>query len=402
MLTELRAEGYKSFRESTAAPIRPLTILLGKNSSGKTALARLPLALLSAIARRPQVAQPLPLKARGLVLGSSGTDLVHGRLAHGSFSLGMTTTTSGLQDAPLVLDVRLQLAQTLRQGGHAFVASFSASPFISPVVWQPEPGDSGTRYSDPRVVRFDGLLPEFEDQALRSLVTGLRSRLEANYAEMMHLASVRTPLEAVYEKRDVEAADDVTGAEAAHLLARDPDLAEAVAAWYSEHLGVTLDVEAEASSFGIWVSSGTTRANLARAGQGYQQVLPVVTYLAGMAAELLPLALLVVEEPELHLHPAVHGGVADLLVATVTAPGRPRQVLVETHSENLVLRVRRHVAAGNLDADDVNILWLDGGAEGVHLHQILIGEDGSVSGWPAGVFSEDLDEVRAIAREARR
>ncbi len=235
---------------------------------------------------------------------------------------------------------------------------------------------------------------------MRQLVAVLRGRLESQYARLMHLASMRTALSAVYEKRDVGRVDDVTGAEAVHLLARDDDLLSAVAAWYEKHLGARLGLAAEASSFGLWVTSGSTPVNLARAGQGYQQVLPVITYLCALIEGLLPLDLLVLEEPELHLHPAVHGGVADIAVAAATAPGS-RQVLVETHSENLVLRVRRHVAAGALDPETVNILWFDGNTDGATVREILIRRDGSVTAWPSGVFSEDLDEVRAIAQEAR-
>ncbi len=398
MLTELRVDGYKAFRDPTTVPLRPLTILLGKNSSGKTALARLPLALLAAAASRPPLGQSLPLTARGLVTGSSSSDLVHGRLTHGSFALGMTTSHE--PDAPLELDVRLQLAQTLTRGEHAFVSGFRAAPLIGQIHWRPQAGESESTYSDPGVTRFAGILPEYGDEAMRPLVAVLRGRLESQYARLMHLASMRTALDAVYEKRDIDNIDDVTGAESVHLLARDDALLSVVGAWYQEHLGARLGIAAEASSFGMWVTSGSTSANLARAGQGYQQVLPVITYLCGLVQDLLPVDVLVVEEPELHLHPAVHGGVADLVVAAATAPGRRRQVLIETHSENLVLRVRRHVAAGALRPEAVNILWLDGGTDGATVREILIRRDGSVTAWPSGVFSEDLDEVRAIAQEA--
>jgi hypothetical protein len=400
MLTELRVDGYKAFRVPIAVPLRPLTILLGKNSSGKTALARLPLTILAGAARRPRSGQPLPLTARGLVLGSSSADLVHGRLTHGSFAVGMTTVHQ--PDAPMELDVRLQLAQTLTRRELAFVSSFRATPLIDEIHWRPQPEAGVDTYSDMRVGAFSGLLPEYRDEAMRSLVRDLRDRLEREYARLMHLASIRTALEAVYEKRALDNADDVTGAESVHLLVSNDDLLSSVGAWYQQHLRVRLAIEAEASSFGLWVTSSSTSANLARAGQGYQQVLPVITYLCGLIEDLLPLDVLVVEEPELHLHPAVHGAVADLCVAAVSAAGRSRQVIVETHSENLVLRVRRHVAAGALDPALVNILWLDDSSDGATVREILIREDGSVTAWPSGVFSEDLDEVRAIAQEGHR
>ena len=362
-------------------------------------MARLPLALLSAAARKSPANDPIPLRPRGLVLGSHGADLVHDGLAHGSFGLGMTSDARGME---LSLDVRLQLAQTLRRRSHGIVSAFSAYPMIPPIVWMPEPAASKSSYSDPRVAGFTGMFPDFDDTEMASSVASLRHHLESQYARLMHIAAMRSHLSAVHERRELEGLDDVTGAESVHLLEQDDELLDTVARWYKTYLRVDLSIEAEASAFSLWVGSGTSRANLARAGQGLQQVLPVVSYLAGLATTALDIDTLVLEEPELHLHPAVHGGIADLIVRAVATESRRNQVIVETHSENLVLRIRRHVAAGTLDPDSVNILWFEGDASGATAREILINADGSVTAWPSGVFSENLEEVRAIARESRR
>lgn len=66
-----------------------------------------------------------------------------------------------------------------------------------------------------------------------------------------------------------------------------------------------------------------------------------------------------------------------------------------------MLRLRYHVAKGHLRTDDVNLLWFEQRAGATEVHEILIKEDGSVTDWPSGVFAEDLEEVRAIARLGR-
>jgi len=174
-----------------------------------------------------------------------------------------------------------------------------------------------------------------------------------------------------------------------------------VSAWYEANLGgVAVDVEREASAFRLILDEAAARHNLTQSGQGFQQVLPVVTYLCGQRRAAFRPKLLVVEEPELHLHPAAHAALADLMVDAVVGADRT-QVIAETHSENLLLRLRRHVADGKLNPGDVGLLWFEHTEAGTRIRPIDVASDGSVSDWPKGVFSEDLGEVRAIARANR-
>jgi len=75
--------------------------------------------------------------------------------------------------------------------------------------------------------------------------------------------------------------------------------------------------------------------------------------------------------------------------------------IIETHSENFVLRLRRRIAEG-LDPARVKLYWInDDTRPGSQVDEILIHENGDVSNWPSSVFSEDFEEVRKI-REAQR
>ena len=76
-------------------------------------------------------------------------------------------------------------------------------------------------------------------------------------------------------------------------------------------------------------------------------------------------------------------------------------ILVETHSESLVLRVRRRVAEG-LSPDQVAIAYVEDTGEGSRIRQIRLSSDGEVDWWPEGVFSEAFLEVKAIRRAQRR
>ncbi len=272
---------------------------------------------------------------------------------------------------------------------------------IPAVNWSRDLESDDVRYTNGSVLAFDGILPRYSaDPTSQARVDQLRRASAEALDEFVHLTSLRRPLRSVYENRSSDGEADPTGADVPYVLNQSDALLDAVAEWYDRHLGTRIEIEAEAAAFRLMAAraDGTTH-NLVRVGQGIQQVLPVVTHLCAIRLGL-GTRFIVIEEPELNLHPAAHPELADLVLEARRADSRA-QVLVETHSENFVLRLRYHVAAGQLDPDEVNLLWFqdDGGATTVE--EIRINADGSVSDWPSGVFSEDLAEARSIARVSR-
>ena len=123
-------------------------------------------------------------------------------------------------------------------------------------------------------------------------------------------------------------------------------------------------------------------------GYGIGQLLPI------MVQSLLSRGdLILIEQPEVHLHPRLQAAVGDLFIDTV-ASGRA-QLLVETHSEHLVLRLLRRVREGRLDPADLAILYVDLDDEGsAFVRRLEVDRDGDlVDGWPGGFFDERLGEV---------
>jgi predicted ATPase len=76
-------------------------------------------------------------------------------------------------------------------------------------------------------------------------------------------------------------------------------------------------------------------------------------------------------------------------------------MVVETHSESLVLRVRRRIAEGKVSPDHVALVYVEDIGEGSTLRPITLQPDGGVEWWPEGVFSESFVEVKAISRAQR-
>jgi hypothetical protein len=381
MLTGLRVSDYKSFSSSLELSIKPLTVMIGKNSSGKTSAARLPLLLYRAVSRSKADLEPMPISARGLDFASDVSEFVYGGQAHGSFSLGASIQSSpGNKHS---LDFEVQLVQSLHNQTRSVLSKYSSSATETSI--SASYNSLGMEYSDKSVTAVYGVLPHFTEPADRTAIFQLQQAFSDEYDSLVHLSAVRQPILSVYELRNGDDAQASDGREAPYLLARDSELLRQVSSWYQAHLGISLAVEANAISFTLYSSDRAGRVKLSRAGQGYQQVLPVVTALCRIIRGDAHIKTLVLEEPELHLHPAVHPAIADLI----------------THSENLILRIRRNIALGYLDASLANILWFDTGAEGARVQSIDVQRDGTVTSWPSGVFQEDLMEVRAIVEAGK-
>jgi AAA ATPase domain/AAA domain, putative AbiEii toxin, Type IV TA system len=133
-------------------------------------------------------------------------------------------------------------------------------------------------------------------------------------------------------------------------------------------------------------------------GVGISQVLPVV-----VAAQDAATSLVSIEQPELHIHPAVQVGLGDLFIDGALNKGL--SFLIETHSEHLVMRLQRRIresAVGELpqgqdhvDPGLVAIVYLERSDQGaVRAHTIGLDREGKFTvPWPRGFFPERMREV---------
>lgn len=129
--------------------------------------------------------------------------------------------------------------------------------------------------------------------------------------------------------------------------------------------------------------------NLIDVGYGVSQTLPVLTELN--RREGAPMFLL--QQPEVHLHPSAQAALGSTL-CRVAASGR--QVIVETHSDHLMDRVRMDVRdrSTTLTPKEVSLLFFERGDLEVNIHSIEFDETGSVNNAPEGYRRFFFDEVR--------
>jgi len=124
-------------------------------------------------------------------------------------------------------------------------------------------------------------------------------------------------------------------------------------------------------------------------GVGYSQVLPLIAQ-----SVLAQSSMVCIEQPELHLHPAMQARLGDMFIDQAIGGGDV-QFLIETHSESLMLRILRRVREGNLAPEDVRVIYVDqnevGSSEVMSLPINRFGE--FEVAWPRGFFDERLEEL---------
>lgn len=388
-IRSLAFAGYRSFAgRSPADPGRklerldlaPLTIVLGKNNSGKsTALRLLHHALLALGHDGPD---PFPMAGRGRRYGSNFRNVLHNNEFFQPLDLDLELAGEGGERASLV-------AQLIQSGDGAD----DRPPLIQRLVFD------GASIDVEDGAAPHGLLPDVPEAG------PWRAEARALLGASAHLGPIRQPFVDSYSMARSAAVGPrlFEGADIAQMLMADVPLRVAVGDWMEEHLeGWRIDVRQTLDTFALVVRRGRRESNLASAGQGIQQVLPVVALCCARRMKRFTGPFLdIVEQPELHLHDAAHAPVGDLLLSAVEAG--QGNVVVETHSESLVLRVRRRVAEGSLDPEQVALIFVEDPVQGSgsRLRPIRLDADGEVQWWPEGVFSESFVEVKAIRRAQR-
>lgn len=253
-------------------------------------------------------------------------------------------------------------------------------------------------------------------RALKSLVRGAES--------LQHISAIRSPLAKASSQGGIRLNSDgsnsiqVISDFGSAMISKPPrpseirpeprflqeiTVATCLAEWLA-YLGLITDFRVDQKPFAgtrLSVATGHSiqKHDLSEVGSGVGQVLPVL--LAPLLTD--PGRTVVLEEPEAHLHPAAQVALADFIVACSNSG---RQLIVETHSEHIVNRVRRRIAEGKLDPGHVQMLGAESNANsGTTYSANTFTADGTFEGdWPEGFLGVALDDAVEFGRSqmARR
>jgi hypothetical protein len=137
-------------------------------------------------------------------------------------------------------------------------------------------------------------------------------------------------------------------------------------------------------------------------GVGISQMIPVVVgCLRGNRG------ILAIEQPELHVHPAIQVGLGDLFIRAIQPDGSlypGKSLLIETHSEHIMLRLLRRIretseeelppGVTGLQPEDLSVIYVEGSDDGVRFRPLRVDRDGEfLDQWPKGFFEERAGEL---------
>lgn len=144
----------------------------------------------------------------------------------------------------------------------------------------------------------------------------------------------------------------------------------------------------------VRISKDGEEALLTDVGFGVSQVLPVVTLLQYVPEG----ATVILEQPEIHLHPLAQANLADVIINAATH--RRIQVILESHSEHMLLRLQRRVAEEVISSDNIKLYFCNTPHGSSILEPLSLDLFGEIRNWPANFMGDAFGETYA-AEKAR-
>ncbi|MCY3708784.1 MAG: DUF3696 domain-containing protein [Caldilineaceae bacterium] len=447
MLTRIRLENFKSWRDTKDIALRPITGFFGANSSGKSGL-------IHAILLLKQTADSAD---RGIVFHFGGktarVDLgdfasvlhQHETTSHLGISLGWKTErevkitdTFASKDVigskEVGFDVQTGLEES-RSRAHVVVKEMSYRVGGARFGVRPDSRSNFKPFA--QNVDFEFLRSRGRPWVINSLVKcyGFPDTLRANYQNAGFLSNLEFALEQrlqdvyylgplrafpqrIYTWSGGEPTDMGQAGELvvdALLAARQRGLKispgyrrhrrtlEQYVAQWLKNLGLIHDFRvvpvAEGNNlFEVKVRKSPKAAEvlITDVGFGVSQILPVLV----LCFYVPEGSTVILEQPEIHLHPSIQSGLADVLIDARRK--RNVQILVESHSEHLLRRLQRRIAEEAICRDEVG-LYFCSAADGVsNLDTLEVDPLGNITNWPQDFFGDQFGEIAAMSEAAQK
>lgn len=389
MLTKIIAEHFKCFKK-LHLPLAPLTLLSGANATGKSTILQV-LAVLYQTAVESEWNKTLSLNASNISLGSAD-DVIDKITGRKEFKIGLHS------DAfeciwTMIADDRSALSVPIRQ------ISWKEKERWNEKNFQIDEKSKPIR----RLVPISLLENSENAKSLSSLITSL-TYISADRLGPRETYTISTP----DQHKNVGPRGERT-AWFLHYFADyrpldglildgfPPTLQRQAEAWMKRFFsGASFNLSrvkgANLILLGFRTSNATDFHRPQNVGYGLSHVLPIIVACLGAHEK----DLIMVENPEAHLHPSSQAAIGEFLARSVAAG---IQMIIETHSDHVLNGVRRAVKDGIIAREKVAIHFFMPRTEEDSQSQVvspLIDKNGNLDHWPAGFFDQYDKDLAAL------
>ncbi|WP_406167587.1 DUF3696 domain-containing protein [Streptomyces sp. NBC_00996] len=364
MIDQLSLTNFKAFR-SADIPLAPVTLLTGLNSSGKSSVLQAFVLL-----RQSYDSSTLFSSGGGLLLNGelvelgTGLDVLHEDVVH----------TPGLPTPLISIGLRTSEGQNFN-----WSALYAAEQ------------DVLTLHSASDAQRTKSVFDRRRFQYLKADRIAPATSYPKSHHQAIGLGFLGASGEHTVNYLRHHARRPLTSKPLRHPKAQTNNFLDHVVAWMQELCpGVNLEateipgIDAVRLSYGFDGTAGLTssaRRRPTNVGFGLTYALPIVV--ACLSAG--PGSLILLENPEAHLHPRGQSRMATLMAAAAAAGA---QLIVETHSDHVLNGLRLAVKNGAMSATDTAVHYFRRRGLQAEIVTPRIHEDGSLSDWPEGFFDE--------------
>ena len=373
MIESFRLVNYKIFADTKTIHIKPLTLLLGKNNSGKSSLLKALSFMKEALAQGENSVMSVK-PAEGVRMGETMRDMFHRR---------------ELVDLGFIVDFTDNI--------HYSVRLLTTNGNVRPYIYDLQIGEDSflsrdTVPSQDLYKELAGLFPlRYKDSCEQAFRFNVR-HIGPLRVIPPELIPVTTASDSLFVGYDGKATYGIL----LFSFLQGTPLFRQVSKWFRENMeGISLQfspINPSGTAYVLNVEHDGVAVNIVDVGLGVAQLLPIITQ------SFIPEkdTIVALEQPVLHLHPAAHASVAERLAEASLQTGV--RFIVESHSKNFLLGLRLEAILPDnpFSTEDAAIYYVDNEELPANVNEIKINPDGSLTYWPTGIFGEDADLMDKI------
>lgn len=455
MLKELRIQNFKGWKDTGKIRLAPITLFFGANSSGKSSIGQFLMMLKQTVESPDRRAVFYPGGRNSAVQLGTYEEMVflRDRTNSISFEYRWSLPETMILKDPLSdnqfsgnnLDFNAEVEPGESTRPQPRVAGFryrllnddepSFSIELKRRSAQSDEAEYITSATDYRLVRKEGRLwPArnvvrfygFPDEVVAShqnadFVQGLNLAQEKLFNSIFYLGPLRTKAERLYIWAGVTPESVGFSGEhtvAAILAAKDRKISlghkrpakpfEEIIAHQLREMGLIEEFKVDPIAelrqeyeVKVQISKGAKEGvSLPDVGFGISQVLPVLVE----CFYAPPGSIIILEQPETHLHPGAQSALADVLIDVINSrengADRGIQLIVETHSEHFLRRLQRRIAEDLVPQENVAAYFANITRTPASLEPLEIDMFGNIQNWPDKFFGDEMDDITGHARAA--